>query len=131
MTRNKLEAIIQALIHLRESATDENALQAIDIYPKWKSDVVYSTGNRVSLEDILYKCLQEHTSQESWKPDVSPSLWVRVDNPSIEWPEWIQPVGSTDAYPIGAKVSHNEKHWTSDYANNIWEPGVYGWTEVS
>ena len=30
-----------------------------------------------------------------------------------------------------AKVSHNGKHWTSDVAANVWEPGVYGWTEVA
>ena len=36
---------------------------------------------------------------------------------------------STDAYPKGAKVSHNGKHWISDLDANVWEPGVYGWTE--
>ena len=36
-----------------------------------------------------------------------------------------------DAYPLGAKVSHNEKHWTSTVENNVWEPGVYGWEEVT
>ena len=39
--------------------------------------------------------------------------------------------GSTDAYPMGAKVSHNGKHWVSDYDANIWEPGVFGWHEVA
>jgi hypothetical protein len=30
---------------------------------------------------------------------------------------------------MGAKVSHNGKHWISDVDNNVWEPGVYGWSE--
>lgn len=42
---------------------------------------------------------------------------------------WIQPTGATDAYPAGAKVSHNSKHWISDVDNNVWEPGVFGWSE--
>ena len=40
-------------------------------------------------------------------------------------------MGSTDAYAKGAKVSRNGKHWTSDVDANTWEPGVYGWTEVT
>lgn len=32
-----------------------------------------------------------------------------------------------DNVPLGAKVSHNEKHWISTYDNNTWEPGVFGW----
>lgn len=27
------------------------------------------------------------------------------------------------------QVSHNGKHWISSVDNNVWEPGVYGWTE--
>ena len=54
-----------------------------------------------------------------------------VQEPSTEeYPAWVQPTGAHDAYAQGAKVSHNGKKWTSDIANNVWEPGVYGWTEV-
>lgn len=35
----------------------------------------------------------------------------------------------SEAYSKGAKVSHNGKKWTSDSDGNVWEPGVYGWTE--
>ena len=41
-----------------------------------------------------------------------------------------QPTGAQDAYAKGAKVSHNGKHWISDVDNNVWEPGVYGWSEA-
>lgn len=93
------------------------------------ADKDYVTGDRRRHEGLLYKCLMNHTSQPSWTPDVSPSLWVRVDDPSQEWPEWVQPLGSTDAYPKGAKVSHLERHWISDIDANVYEPSVYGWTE--
>ena len=108
---------------------DADALDAVELFPQWKVDHDYSVGDRVQDEGTLYKCLQAHTSQESWKPADAPSLWVRVDDPSIEWPEWVQPTGSTDAYAKGAKVNHNSKHWVSDVDNNVWEPSVYGWTE--
>lgn len=109
--------------------TDTEALDGIELFPKWKTDETYLIGERVRFEDTLYKCLLNHTSQETWTPPVSPSLWVRVDDPGEEWPEWRQPTGSTDAYPKGAKVSHNEKHWISEIDANVYEPGVYGWIE--
>ena len=59
------------------------------------------------------------------------SLWSITSDPAEEWPEWSQPLGAHDAYAAGAKVSHNGKHWTSDLDGNVWEPGVYGWTEAN
>ena len=110
---------------------DTEAIEAVELFPHWANETAYKVGDRVSYDGTLYKCLTAHTSQDTWKPDVSPSLWVRVDDPSIEWPEWIQPVGSTDAYAQGAKVSHNGKHWISDVDGNVWEPGVAMWTEAN
>ena len=44
-------------------------------------------------------------------------------------PAWVQPTGAGDAYPLGAQVTHNGHTWTSNYAANVWEPGVFGWTQ--
>lgn len=110
-----------------ENLTDENALDAVELFPRWVSDTIYSVDERISYEGTLYKCLQLHTSQPDWTPDIAVSLWVRV---SIEeWPEWVQPTGATDAYELGAKVSHNGKHWISDIPANVYEPPLM-WTEV-
>lgn len=123
--------LLRRLIELASaSLSDKDALDGVELFPHWQDDKAYITGDRVSYDGTLYKCLLDHSAQPSWTPDVSPSLWVRVDDPSVEWPEWIQPVGSTDAYAKGAKVSHNSKHWISDVDGNVWEPGVYGWTEA-
>ncbi len=80
-------------------------------------------------EGKLYRCLQSHTSQDTWTPAAVPSQWKEIGNPTGEWPEWSQPVGAIDTYPLGAKVSHNGKRWISTVDNNVWEPGVYGWTQ--
>lgn len=102
----------------------------VDVFAAWAYPVNYKVGNIRQYSGKLYKCLQDHTSQEAWTPDTAPSLWVAVSDPAEEWPEWVQPVASTDAYPQGAKVTHSGKRWTSDVAANVWEPGVYGWTEA-
>ena len=119
------------IVEASKSLPDAEASKAPELFPAWSGDgVAYAVDDRVSYEGFLWKCIQAHTSQADWTPTAAVSLWVRVDDPSIEWPEWRQPVGAQDAYPEGAKVSHNDKHWTSDVANNVWEPGVYGWTEA-
>lgn len=114
-----------------KSLPDTEAANAPELFPKWSGDgVAYAVDDRVSYMDLLFKCISAHTSQPDWTPTAAVSLWVRIDDPSIEWPEWRQPTGGHDAYPQGAKVSHNNKHWTSSVDNNVWEPGVYGWTEA-
>lgn len=128
ITRAKMEKLIRALISLRDAATDESALESVDIYPAWKADTEYTVGYRVAFGGNLYKCVQAHTSQADWTPGEVPALWTMV---SIEErPEWIQPTGVQDAYNAGDKVSHNEKHWISTTDGNVWEPGVYGWQEA-
>ena len=129
ITKAHARALRRLIEQASENLTDTEALEGIELFPKWKTDETYLIDERVRYENTLYKCLMNHTSQETWTPPVSPSLWVRVDDPGEEWPEWRQPTGSTDAYPKGAKVSHNGKHWTSDIDANVYEPGVYGWTE--
>ena len=113
------------------SLDDNDAVNAVKLFPTWTIGISVTVGERYQYADKLYKCLQAHTTQADWKPDDSPSLWVGISDPAEEWPEWSQPVGSTDAYAKGAKVRHNGKHWTSDVDANVWEPGVYGWSEVT
>lgn len=91
--------------------------------------VAYKVGQIRRYNGALYKCVQDHTSQAEWTPDTASSLWAGTSDPAEEWPAWSQPVGAHDAYSSGAKVSHNGKHWISSVDNNVWEPGVYGWTE--
>lgn len=111
--------------------TDKQAYTVPALFMLWNATASYTAGDRVRHGDLLYRCLQPHTAQADWTPDAAPSLWVRIDDPAKEWPEWRQPTGSTEAYALGAKVSHNNNHWVSAVSANVWEPGVYGWTEQS
>lgn len=130
MKRNEAQAIIDALVKVRETITDEQALEVPAMYPAWRSGVAYVTGNRVLHNSVLYKVLQDHTSQEDWMPDVSPSLFAEVLIPDASViPAWTQP-DSTNTYAKGDKVTHDGCVWVSEYDNNSWEPGVYGWIEV-
>ena len=109
------------------SLTDEDAIEAIELFPAWSVGTAYQVNERVQYHGVLYRVVQAHTSQEDWAPDVTKALFVVVS--LDEWPEWVQPAGAHDAYAKDAKVTHNGKKWTSDVDANVWEPGVYGWTE--
>ena len=113
-----------------QGLSDSDALEAVTLYPHWASGFEYETGTRVQHKGILYTVLQTHASQPDWTPDAAPSLFAKVLIPDPDViAAWEQPE-STNPYMAGDKVSHNGKIWVSDIDNNVWEPGVYGWTEV-
>ena len=124
-----------SIVQLAQYAPDEVAATAAFAFEPWDAAGAYEVGDRVRYADVLYKCLTAHTAQESWTPDVSPSLWAKVliPDPSVI-PEWEQP-GSTNGYSKGDKVTHNGKTWESLADNNVWEPGAIGteslWKEVA
>lgn len=107
------------------------ASEHADLFAPWAYPVAYTAGQLRRHNGKLYRCVQAHTSQADWTPDTAASLWSVAADPAEEWPAWSQPVGAHDAYAKGAKVSHNGKHWTSNVDSNVWQPGVYGWTEYT
>ena len=130
MTRSEAQAFINALLVLRTKAADEQAIDAAAVYPTWREGVAYVAGERVRYNEILYKILQDHTSQSAWTPESAPSLFAKVlisDPETI--PEWTQP-DSTNPYQTGDKVTYNGATWISTIDNNVWAPGAYGWTKL-
>ena len=60
--------------------TDSEAVKIPYCYDAWKVDVDYKTGDRVQSDGKLWKCKQEHKSQENWKPGIdTASIWEVVD----------------------------------------------------
>lgn len=131
MTRE--EAIhFRRMIEQASAWTDDaDALEMIPLFPRWAYPKAYIVGERISYDGLLYKCVQAHTSQADWTPDVTPALWVRVS--VEEFPEWVQPQGAADAYNKGDKVTFEGKHYISLIDGNVWSPAVYpaGWEIVA
>ena len=122
---------LRSVIEQMSSTLDDSAaLESPELFPAWREDVTYATGQRVRYNGTLYKVLQDHTSQADWTPEAAPSLFAKVLIPDPETiTEWEQP-DSTNPYMQGDKVTHNGKTWVSDIDGNVWEPSVYGWSEV-
>ena len=135
-------ANVTALSQLRTAATmfvqsatltDDDAMSVSTFFPEWAAGSDYKNGFIVRYQGKLYRTLQAVTgAQADHTPDKATALYKRIGEPDSSgvFP-WVQPLGATDAYAKGAKVTHNGKTWTSDVDANVWEPGVYGWTEVT
>lgn len=132
-------AMIDLLVGEAQLFSNEQALEYQNLYEEWKVDTLYPKDYKVNFTKAeiktLYKCLTEHTSQESWTPDAAPSLWAKVLIPDHSViPDWEQPL-STNPYMKGDNVKHKGKTWESLVDNNVWEPGVIGteaqWKEVT
>ena len=61
--------------------TDEDALEAVELFPVWAAGVWYDMGARLRRGGKLYKVLQGHTSAAEWTPDVAASLYAEVHKP--------------------------------------------------
>ena len=111
------------------SLSDEDALQAVELFPQWVTGHAYAVDERLQYKNVLYRVVQAHTSQADWTPDITPALFVVVS--LDEWPEFVQPTGAHDAYKKGDKVTFNGKHYISLIDANVYSPAVYpaGWQE--
>lgn len=114
---------------------DEQATEAVALFPAWKVGAEYKIGDRVRYSDVLYKVLQDHTSQADWTPDTAVSLYVRVLIPDPQViPVWEQP-SAGNAYMTGDKVyfpTAEDDIYESTIDNNVWSPADYsaGWKLV-
>ena len=128
MQKKRFLEWIQAVKKLRAELTAEQAEATPDFFPAWAVDKDYKVDDRISYQGKAYKVIQAHHSQAGWTPDTAVSLFAVIHSEDIE--DWTQPE-STNPYNKGDKVRHNGKIWESTIDGNVWEPGVYGWTEVT
>ena len=117
----------------------EKILEVPTMYPKYQVGKAYKTKNIFSYgenavgDPQLYMVLQDHTSAEQWPPDTANSLYKAIGMTKDGYPEWVQPLGASDAYNTGDVVSRNGKIYESTIDGNVWAPETYpaGWKEIS
>lgn len=99
-------------------------------HPAWSPGVAVAVDEVYFHAGALYQAVQAHTTQSDWPPDLTPNLWRSYYEPEAGPQPWVQPLGGHDAYALGARVTHDGAIWESAVANNVWEPGVFGWAQV-
>lgn len=55
-----------------------------------------------------------------------------AEQPTEEYPEYVQPTGAHDAYKIGDKITYKGEHYECIFNGCVWTPDDYpqGWKEV-
>ena len=132
MTRERALKLREMILKASVSLPDEDALEAVELFPAWAAGTAYAVDQRIRYGEKLYRCVQAHTAQIGWKPDKTPALWTEVAKPG-EIPVWRQPTGAQDAYMTGDKVHYPDADgpvYVSITDNNIWAPDVYGWSVI-
>ncbi len=139
---------VQAALELRKAlqiflATMDADTQAADmmevpsVFPKYQVGKAYKTkevfryGENAVGDPQLYQVLQDHTSAAEWMPDTAVSLYKAIGVSESGYPEWVQPLGASDAYNTGNVVSYNGTLYESTIDGNVWNPVDYpqGWKE--
>lgn len=132
MTWEQLRAAVEARLSAMRAALnkleDGVAVDVTALFEQWQPGREYIAGQRLRDGDRLYRVVQTHVSQEGWRPEDVPALFVEIPKPG-EIPDWKQPHGAQDAYRIGDKVRHNGHIWQCTVDYNVYEPGVYGWEQ--
>ena len=124
---------LKCLKMFAQTLTDEQALEVPLVFDEFEIGKGYEVGKRILYQGVLYKVITSHTSQETWTPDVAPSLFAKVLNETIDGsvPEWKQP-DSVNAYMTGDKVMFEGQVYESLVDNNVWSPSANpsGWQLV-
>lgn len=141
---------VQAALELRKAlqiflATMDADTQSADmmevasVFPKYqvckayKVKEVFSYGENGVGDPQLYQVLQAHTSAAEWTPDATASLYKKIGVTEEGYPEWVQPLGASDAYNTGDVVSYNGVLYESTIDGNVWSPDSYpaGWKTIA
>lgn len=139
---NKLQAAEQlrrAIQIFAATLTEEQAIEIATVFPKYEIGKAYTIGEIIAYgengtsDPQLYKIIQAHTSQEDWKPDITPSLYEPIGLNSEGVPVWSKPSGAHDAYNIGDIVDYNGTLYKSLIGGNVYSPDEYpaGWEVVT
>lgn len=135
----RAEQLRKALQMLAQSLNDEQAMEIATVYPVYKSNKNYLTGEMFTYgtntvgDPQLYRVVQDHTSSDVWLPSATPALYTPIGLTDSGYPIWSQPTGAHDAYNTGDIVDYNGVLYKSLIDGNTYSPEAYpaGWEIVA
>lgn len=129
------EQMRKALQFFVQSLSDEQAMEVATVYPYYELNKEYKVneiliyGENGVGDPQLYRVVQQHTSQENWRPDITASLYSPIGINDSGYPIWSRPTGAHDAYNKGDIVDYNGVLYKSLIDGNVYSPDEYstGW----
>ncbi len=135
----ELRKAIQLFLATMDADTQTaDMMEVASVFPAYQLDKAYKAkdvfryGENSVGDAQLYQVLQDHTSSLEWTPDTATGLYKAIGVTENGYPEWVQPLGTSDAYNTGDVVSCNGKLYESTIDGNVWSPEAYpaGWREM-
>ena len=135
----RAEQLRHALQLFALSLNDDTVMEIPAVFDAWKAgiqvkaDTILTYGVNGVGDPQLYRVVQPHITSEGWTPDKTPALFTPIGIDESGYPIWAQPTGAHDAYNKGDIVRYepDNKLYISDIDANVYEPGVYGWSEYT
>lgn len=130
------DAVFQAHVAAIPGVTIQAYGTLVDGYPTLKAAQAFDPDAAANwtLAPIMIGDRRTYAGKE-WESLVDFNVWT----PPVAWreivvegyPEWVQPTGAHDAYPLGFRVTFNGQNWeNTGSAANVWQPGVFGWVVI-
>lgn len=127
------EAIPNALGLLLRLAVADNRItdaELLSIQPAlegrlWQPGIDVQVGDVYTFGAFLWKCIQAHTTQGTWAPDLTPSLWQKVE---LVTEDAVRIWTSGIAYVVGDEVAYPDADGVlytclqAHTAQDGWEP---------
>ena len=129
MTKKEAEALVKALVTLREGADDSVASLSVGAYPTLKGDgSLVKAGTRINHNGRIKRASVDLWDTAENGPDVAPSLWE-----DISYREGYRII--PESISAGTAFMKDEYGWWGDELyvslidNNVWTPDAYpsGW----
>lgn len=136
----ELRKALQLFLATMDADTQAESMMSVaSVFPKYQigkayaAKEVFAYGENSVGDPQLYQVLQAHTSAEEWTPDTAASLYKKIGVTEEGYPEWVQPLGASDAYNTGDVVSYGGVLYKSTIDGNVWAPDAYpaGWETVT
>lgn len=135
-----IKSILKTITLAKDLSQDQKE-EILARYEDYKTDKTYQEGDKFTYKGKIYEVIQAHTSQITWIPSSTPSLYkefldVKIQdekgNESQVVAEFKQPTGAHDAYNKGDKVSFEGKIYESKIDANTFSPSSFpdGWMEI-
>ena len=129
MTKKEADALVQALVTLREGADDAVASLSVGAYPTLKGDgSLVKAGTRINWHGQIKRAAVDLWDREENSPDNAPALWE-----NLPYKEGIRII--PEVITAGLAFSRDELGWWRDVIykslldSNTWTPDEYpaGW----
>ena len=132
MKKSEALAFRRKIEKAASTQTDEDALESIDLYPKWEDKLPkpgqlqgekVEAGKRLQDRGKLWKVLQTHYVQADRRPGSVPALFAEVS--VDEWPEIPEVITAENPWMAGMKGTWKGQHYICVLDNTVWNPDVY------